>query len=291
MLICPICNNPVEDNAAFCPNCGTQFAAPQQPAQPQYQQPQSQTNYSQPPYNQQPYGQPPMQFQPPVPPKKNNTGLIIAIVVIAVFVLAGIGFAAEKIFQSQGYGANTTLNDFYGDDNIEFDDEDDYDTKHTEYTKGTFDGTTYINEWANLKMDLPTNFSDGDDSMYSASTNEVTECGMYFISTTDPEFIYICFEDISAVDNISENKYLDAALSSLKDAGLDTVDTSDSYVKHIVAGQTFTRGKSTITENSIDFYMSVYVKIIDDHAVVITSASSSFERNDQLVSQITKAVN
>ena len=91
MLICPICNNYVEDNATFCPHCGTQFAVNQQ-------QTPDNTNYSQPQYNQ-------TQYQPPMntPPKKNK-GLIIAIVVIAVFVLAGIGFAAEKIFQSEGYG-------------------------------------------------------------------------------------------------------------------------------------------------------------------------------------------
>ncbi len=33
MRACPTCNTSVEDNAAFCPNCGTRFAqsAPQQP--------------------------------------------------------------------------------------------------------------------------------------------------------------------------------------------------------------------------------------------------------------------
>lgn len=54
MKICPKCNQPVADDAAFCVNCGTQFGANQQ----------------QPPYNgQQGYQVPPQQaYAPPYDP-------------------------------------------------------------------------------------------------------------------------------------------------------------------------------------------------------------------------------
>lgn len=53
MKICPNCHNQLDDAAAFCPNCGAQFAAPPQPA----------------PYQQAPnYGaQPPYGYAPPAP--------------------------------------------------------------------------------------------------------------------------------------------------------------------------------------------------------------------------------
>ena len=48
-VYCPICNGVVEQNAAFCPHCGTQFATPQaQPPRPQYQAPQPQYQPPQP---------------------------------------------------------------------------------------------------------------------------------------------------------------------------------------------------------------------------------------------------
>ena len=57
-MLCPKCNATLPDNAAFCEYCGTQFAAPPQPAQQpappvqqpvqQYQQPQPAPQYQQP---------------------------------------------------------------------------------------------------------------------------------------------------------------------------------------------------------------------------------------------------
>ncbi|MBR2406457.1 MAG: zinc ribbon domain-containing protein [Clostridia bacterium] len=94
MMVCPICNAEVKETDAFCPNCGTQFIvqeAPSQPAAPVYQQPPVQQT-----------------------PQKKKTGLIIAIVAVVLLVLAGIGFTAEKLFQSEGYGqtdTNSGLND------------------------------------------------------------------------------------------------------------------------------------------------------------------------------------
>lgn len=86
MIICPICNAQLEDDAKFCTSCGVQFMQPSDSAT--YQQQEYQQVYQ----------------QPAAQPKKKKTGLI-AIVALALLVLSGIGIFAEKLFQSQGYGS------------------------------------------------------------------------------------------------------------------------------------------------------------------------------------------
>lgn len=291
MLICPICNNTVDDNASFCPHCGTQFATPQQPQyqqppqQPQYQQPPQQPQYTQQPYNQQ------IQYNPPSAPKKKNT-LVIVLIIIGVLVLAGIGAAAEKIFQSQGYGDGGENNnaiqvedgDDYDDDLPPVEDSDD-EIEDVEYTKGSFDGTTYTNKWANITFDLPEGFADGDASLYSASENETTDCGFYFMSTSEPKFIYACFEDVSAYKGITEKIYLDSALKHLN-AAVDSAETSNQYTTHTIAGETYTRSDGKLEQNGIEFVTSIFVKKIDDHIILISAVSDSIDNNNALVAEI-----
>lgn len=88
MKTCPNCQNPVNDNDMFCPNCGTRVEAQQTPdmnvganqpynQQPNYNQQQynqpnyDQQNYNQQNYNQQYYNQPNNGYYPP---QQNNWG-------------------------------------------------------------------------------------------------------------------------------------------------------------------------------------------------------------------------
>ena len=66
-MYCPNCNGVVEQNAAFCPHCGTPFTAQQQPPQPQYQQPQYQAPQPQYQAPQPQYQAPQPQYQAPQP--------------------------------------------------------------------------------------------------------------------------------------------------------------------------------------------------------------------------------
>ena len=67
MKICPNCRNPIGDRANYCDKCGTRLTVSQKQS------------------------------------KKQNTGVIIGIVIVVVSILAIIGSVAEEVFQQQGY--------------------------------------------------------------------------------------------------------------------------------------------------------------------------------------------
>lgn len=95
MKICSNCNNYVDDNAAFCNNCGAQFVAQQYQPQIDYSQQYvenqqySQGVYQQPAYQQETYQQ---QYQAPQQPvaKKKVKPLPIVIVAIALVLVVGV---------------------------------------------------------------------------------------------------------------------------------------------------------------------------------------------------------
>lgn len=70
-------------------------------------------------------------------------------------------------------------------------------------TKGTFDGTTYTNEWVNLKFTFPLDFEKGNEDIYSSFENEITECGMYAVSPSGSS-ITIAFEKLPAIPKIDD---------------------------------------------------------------------------------------
>lgn len=92
MLYCPTCNSPVDDNATYCPNCGTQFMSQEEYQQYLLQQ-QAQAQYQQPP--QQQYQQPPQQTTPPAK-KKSKVGLIAAIGAVAIVAVLAIVLLGGK---------------------------------------------------------------------------------------------------------------------------------------------------------------------------------------------------
>ena len=102
MIICPNCNNQLQDNTAYCPYCGTQFVQQNYDPNAYAQQSYPQQGYPQQGYPQQGY---PQQGYPQ-PPKKNNKGLVVGIVAGVLAVLAAIGMFAEKAFQNMGYGTD-----------------------------------------------------------------------------------------------------------------------------------------------------------------------------------------
>ncbi len=314
--ICKNCGYPSPMQNNFCQYCGgTEFVmADGTPVQPQYQQEQyqqaqyQQEQYQQPQYQQAQYQQPPV--APQQAPKKKKTGMIIAIVAVALIVLAAIGAGAEKAFQNMGYGNNNDNNDnnivittvpaFTIEENTTeataeettaeattaeettveetTAEETTAASTSTSYTKGSFDGTAYINEWADLKFVLPEGFADADASVYAQSETATVDCGGYFMSQSTGEFIYFSFEKLPIFSSYTAEEYLDASKNYLQSTPELTVTYEDTYGQKVIAGQTYSTLKVTMTNAAATFESYLCVRIVDNYAVCV-SATSAFEGN------------
>ena len=306
MKVCPNCNNTVEDSAIFCDKCGTRFAAQNNAQNGYYQQPSNNVNYTQQPYN---YGvnQQPYQPIPQKQPKKKNTGLIIGIIAAVLIVLAIIGSVAEKAFQNQGYGNNNSNgnngdynfningnnsnigdNNLNDDDNNSLEDNSSYDDSvKVEYTKGSFNGSVYTNEWADIKFALPEGFSNADANTYAAAESSTTECGAYFVSDDTMSLVYICFEKLPAFPIYDEEEYLDAVMQSLESITEVDYTTSKTYFTSTIAGYAYAKAECEFTNEYGDFANTIYVRKLDNYMIFISAAGVDSESNAALVNNIT----
>lgn len=244
----------------------------------QYQNVQYQ-NYQQTP-QMQPNWQQPIQ---PVQPKKKKTGLIIGIIagVLAFFVV--IGIIGSIAMQNDSDYDDYYNDDYYNDDYYA----DDYDT--VEYTKGYFDGTTYINEWADIRLDLPEGYVEGDESMYASAETSTADCGMYFIAEDTMSLIYICFEGLPSVPVYDEEGYLDVAMQTLESQIEIEYQTPDTYKIVDVAGNTYTVADCYFKNGYYEGVQSICARKIDDRMVVICVTGVSVEENEALLNMITSA--
>ncbi|MBQ1187165.1 MAG: hypothetical protein IIX54_05720 [Clostridia bacterium] len=269
----------------------------QQPNGQNWQQPTGQ-NWQQPEQNwQQPAGQ---NWQQPVqpPPKKKNTGLVIGIIAGVVILLAIIGSIAEKALQSADYGNDSNLDydysyndnsdDAYGFDSYSSEDTSSYVEEKIEYTKGGFDGSVYVNDWADIKLNLPQGFSNADAATYAAGENDSTDCGAYFVADDTLSAIYICYEKLPIFPSYSESEYLDAVMNSLEGVTEITYQTTSTYSSINIGGYTYTKGATTFVNNYGTFCHNFYVRKIDNYAVVISVMAVSDSAADALANQVTR---
>lgn len=290
MKVCPNCNNTVEDGAIFCDKCGTRFAV-QNTAQVNYtQQPNNQVNYAQQQYNyaaNQPQYQQPMQQQP-TQPKKKNTGLIIGIIAAVLIVLAIIGSVAQKVFQDQGYGDGG--NDYTLSYNFSTNDSSsNHDTNSTTdnnvsdakaYNKGSLVDGWYVNEWANIKFDANSNWTDGSADEYGSYEGDAnTECGVILNDATNGKQLVICFEKLNGPSaSVTEEGYLDIITSSLKQqyADANLTCTVADYYDTTVANENFKTAKFTFDGSTM--VQEFLVRKYDGYMIfVAVMAQDSFD--------------
>lgn len=282
---CKTCGSNVPSDAKFCQGCGgSDFII-------------NNIISNQPTYNQNQYNeQPPVNqtWQPPVPqnqPKKKKSGLIIGIVAAVLIVLAGIGFIAEKAFQDQGYGDNNADYNFNID---ESNDESNNSLEETPeklyYSKGTFDGSVYVNEWADIKFALPEGFSNADSATYSSAENSNTECGMYFMADDKMGLIYICYEKLPTFPVYDEEEYLDSAMKSLKNiSGITYNKIPNTYSTATIGGYAYAKAECEFNNGNGDFCNTFYVRKLDNYMICISVISVNPESNAVLVGNITTA--
>lgn len=266
---CKSCGSDVPEYTNFCPVCGnTDFAV-------------NNNRINQADNNQQVQFE--QQWQPPVPqnqPKKKKKVLVLGVVVAVIIVIAGLGGLAEKIFQSQGYG-KSAVNNGYSDDR-------DLNNTEVSYSKGTFDGTVYVNDWADIKLELPDGFSNASSDYYNASENSTTECGMYFVSDDVKRLVYICYERLPSFASYNEEEYLDLFLKSLKnDTSGSSYEISDTYSTAIVGGYSYLKAEGMFNNGKVNFAITLHVRKLDNYMIVIGAMGDTYEYNNALVDNIT----
>lgn len=286
-IICKNCGTEITGQTNFCQNCGSnQFmpvsqsnettvltvdqypqAQPQQPQYGQYQQPQ------QPQYGQPQYGQPsPYQTNaqnnwqaPPAPEKKKNKTVIAIIVIVVLVILAAVGIFAEKVLSEQGYG-------YYEDDTPGILDSV-TDENTVSYTKGSCDGNVYTNEWADIKITIPEEYSEVDDASYAEFSNDVTEYGLYVVSEATGEFFYVCYEKMPTFPVLSEKEYLDLLnKNTCAIEGLNAVVESTGTTVNI-GGYDYISSTLKANNGITDMTEEIFVRSLDGYMITFITMS------------------
>lgn len=241
MKYCPNCGTAVEDNAVFCTQCGNHFA-------PQQQQPVA-------PQQQPVYAPAPQQPMYAPAPQKKNKGVLIALIIVIVLLLAFGGYFAFKFFSSDSDKndpddsgkTNISTSAPQTDEGVNSDVNSDYQVERTlppettppatnppettlpstnppvvlGYTKGSIENGYYVNEWANLKIQTSgywagLNWDVGTDDAYASYQNASTDCGLILAERYAGYQVAIAFEDLTASNpSISESDYMDIVLDGL----------------------------------------------------------------------------
>lgn len=287
---CSKCNASVPSDANFCPVCGSSDFAEENSSTNQ-----ADLNQNQPPVtptcDDNPWQSPAPQYYQP---KKKKTGLIIGIVAAVLIVLAIIGAVAEKVYQKQGYGTDSSDKSSYSSDAgkvssiIDSSSDSKVNSSKAEYTKGTFDGTVYKNTWADIEFELPEGFSDGDSSLYSASENSVTDCGLYFMADDTMSLIYICYEKLPTTPVYDEEAYLDAVMKNFDSLTALEYQTTDTYSTAKIGGYKYLKAECEVNNGIADFSNTVYVRKLDGYMICISVIGADHEANADLVSNITQ---
>lgn len=287
---CKSCGTDVPNEAKFCPLCGSSDFIVSDSELREDENCNTALNRSG--YDQNQYGyinsenQSYQPFYPQSKPRKNKWPVIVGIVAAVLVGLAAFGISFEKSLKNQGYGFydDTEKTDKYDSASASSNGSD---TAEYSYTKGTFDGSVYINNWADIKFVLPEGFVNADSDIYAASENETTECGVYFISEESMSFIYISYEKLPSFPVYNENEYLDAAMNNLKSITEITYKVPDSYSAAEIAGHSYTKAECEFNNGYSDFAYTIYVRKLDNYIICISSVSINAESNDALVKNIT----
>lgn len=133
------------------------------------------------------------------------------------------------------------------------------------YSSGDITNGEYINEWANIKFQIPEKFPLYDD--YKMYDNENTDTGYASIDIENGKNFALTFYDFTnVIDSFDEEKFLDERISSINEEADDNanLDISDKH-NYRIANQDFCTVDIANQDNGI--YMRYCVQIKDKRVI------------------------
>ena len=218
-----------------------------QPYQQNNYQPYSQNNY-------QPYSPNMSQYADILPRQKRSKKHLAWIIPVAV-----VGFITLLVFV-------VTIVKKANDD-----------TPSVPYTKGTVVDGVYENEWADIRLEIPSGWKI-NKSKYSEYEDERTEVGLLLEDSYGSTFI-ISFEEIKGI-GVSETAYINSVESQIKDEAKigSTILISTDKGYETISGISYRYLKCKYLYMISDIYGEVYVKIRGKRATVITITGADITR-------------
>ncbi len=264
----------------------------------------------QPVYQQQTYVQTPNYVQPQYGPqtpntaspqpydsqsKKNSKSLIfgivggiigMALVVIAVFLALGLFGSDEPAKDDIDIDTKTTAESLDGEDGTDITDSNDTQPTNTPsptvaYSLGTFDGQTYINEFADIKITLPSGYVEASDAEYASLESDVSECGFFFKSTSNLSNCSLAFESLGAYSTISTENYLKLAMSGMEELNGYVTDG----VQHTtnIGGYTYTYIEGTFEDMLV---INTYVRKVGNYMLLLTVTTFTEEEQGDYLNMV-----
>ncbi|MBR0467147.1 MAG: zinc ribbon domain-containing protein [Clostridia bacterium] len=304
MKKCPNCNTIADESADFCPECGAKLPVIATDAttiisqnssntvQSAFNNPESHVipdsnsaNNGYSAYRDQYMANSYQQYSPQ---KKGLKPVHIVLIIIGaifalIILLAIIGASLEDSSESTDAVDNYVISNDYNQDESE-------NEKTYEYSKGRLDGDTYINEWANIKLEVPEGYIKGNNANYNSFSDGVTtECGLYLLSP-QREMYAIVFIDASSQNYANENTLLMQLSVVLTKQNNENIKYTapEKFEDITIAGENYTVAHFQISSYGVDMIQSYYVRKIGDRFCNIIIINTTKEENDALVSKITK---
>ena len=105
-----------------------------------------------------------------------------------------------------------------------------------EYTKGTVNGNTYSNPWANFKVNFDTRFEEGTEEDYYDHESLLYDCGACFIADDDGDEIAILFYDAG---NTTVTEYVEESFEVWQNTAETTFE--ETYSEDFISKITYRR--------------------------------------------------
>lgn len=209
-----------------------------------------------------------------------SIGVNVAISILFTIIGIVVGFSASDDYD---YDDSSYSDDYLFEEDYDFDLEDDYtyDEPVVEYTPGTFDGTTYTNEWADLYLTVPEGYYEGTAEEYAVFEDEITDCGMY-VKNDDGFLIVVATEELSVYNSdMTAQDYIDLELDEMADEYTTLITANDSV--YIGSNRYNAAHFNWQVYESYSVVQSFYIRRIDNRMLAVIVMGESQSANNTLV--------